>query len=69
MGGAAYSIGALFLIADAPTAIRGVVGPHELWHVAVLAGLTLHWLFVINCIEKAITEQSVDSDTAINCND
>jgi hypothetical protein len=26
--------------------IPGVVGAHELWHVAVLVGLSLHWRFI-----------------------
>ena len=29
-----------------PVLIPGVVGPHELWHVAVLVALSLHWRFV-----------------------
>ncbi len=46
MGGAAYTIGAVLLVADWPVVIQGVVGPHELWHLAVLGGLFWHWRFV-----------------------
>lgn len=45
-GGVAYSIGVVILESAWPVVIPGVVGPHELWHVAVLIGLGLHWKFV-----------------------
>ena len=45
-GGVAYTLGAIILGLHWPTLIPGIVGPHELWHVAVIAGLGLHWRFV-----------------------
>ena len=45
-GGLAYTIGALILGLNWPTLIPGAIGAHELWHVAVLAGLALHWRFI-----------------------
>ncbi len=45
-GGLAYTMGVVFLGLNRPTLIPGVVGPHELWHIAVIAGLSLHWKFV-----------------------
>lgn len=45
-GGVAYSIGAILLGLEWPTIVPGVLGPHELWHVAVLVALTLHWTFL-----------------------
>ena len=45
-GGIAYSVGAVFDFARAPILITGVVGPHELFHVAVLVGLVLHWRWI-----------------------
>ncbi len=45
-GGVAYSLGAVVLLLNWPVLIPGVVGAHELWHVAVLVGLALHWRFV-----------------------
>lgn len=44
--GLAYTIGAIILMFHFPTLVRGVIGPHELWHIAVLSGLGLHWQFV-----------------------
>ena len=29
-----------------PTLVTGIMGPHELWHLAVLSGLSMHWRFV-----------------------
>ena len=45
-GGLAYTTGAILLAINAPTLIPGVFGPHELWHIAVIAGLTFHWMFL-----------------------
>ena len=45
-GGVAYSVGAILNGLRWPTLIPGVFGPHELWHVAVLTGLSLHWRFI-----------------------
>ncbi len=47
-GGLAYSIGALIIIFHQPVLVPGIVGPHELWHVAVLVGLGMHWSFVFS---------------------
>jgi len=46
LGGVAYSLGALLLALDGPTLVPGHVGAHELWHVAVLVGMGLHWAFL-----------------------
>lgn len=45
-GGLAYTVGAIILLAHWPVLIPGVIGPHEVWHVAVLTGLGFHWRFV-----------------------
>jgi channel protein (hemolysin III family) len=45
-GGVAYTLGVVLLGLKWPTLIPGVIGGHELWHVAVLVGLGLHWKFV-----------------------
>ena len=49
-GGAAYSVGAILLAIGWPTIIPGVVGPHEVWHIAVLVAMGL---------EKALVDGSV----------
>jgi channel protein (hemolysin III family) len=45
-GGTAYTLGAILEPLQWPTLIPGVFGPHELWHVAVLLGVGLHWKFI-----------------------
>lgn len=45
-GGIAYSLGAVVLELKRPPLIPGVIGAHELWHGAVLAGISFHWQFV-----------------------
>jgi channel protein (hemolysin III family) len=50
-GGVAYTLGALIVGLNWPVVVPGIVGPHELWHVAVLIGLSLHWKFVLQLAE------------------
>lgn len=45
-GGVAYTVGACIEFAHQPVVIPGVVGPHELFHVAVLVGMGLFWCYV-----------------------
>lgn len=45
-GGVAYTFGVIILGLKWPTLIPGVIGAHEIWHLAVLVGLGLHWKFV-----------------------
>lgn len=45
-GGLAYSIGAILEFRAWPTLIPGAVHPHELFHLAVLIGVFLHWSFI-----------------------
>jgi channel protein (hemolysin III family) len=42
-GGLAYSIGGLASVIEAPILIPGVLGHHELFHLAVLGGVFMHW--------------------------
>jgi len=46
-GGLAYSVGAILLGLKWPTLIPGYFGPHELWHIAVITGISLHWRFIV----------------------
>jgi channel protein (hemolysin III family) len=46
IGGLAYTVGAILEFVEQPLLIRGVLGPHELFHIAVLIGLGFHWKFV-----------------------
>ncbi len=46
LGGLAYTAGAALDWAEPSAIIPGVVRGHEIFHIAVLIGLALHWLFV-----------------------
>lgn len=46
LGGLAYSAGALCELTGEPVLVRGVVGSHEVFHVAVLVGLGCMWMFI-----------------------
>ena len=46
LGGAVYSGGALLDLARVPTLLPGVIGPHEVFHLAVIGGVFLHWRYV-----------------------
>jgi channel protein (hemolysin III family) len=45
-GALAYTGGALVDFLGWPVLVAGVVGPHELFHLAVLAGISFHWAFI-----------------------
>ena len=46
LGGLAYTAGGIVDGLNAPVLAAGVFGSHELFHVFVLLGLSLHWWFV-----------------------
>lgn len=46
LSGLTYTLGAGILVSNQPLLVKGMVGPHELWHVAVLCALGLYWRFV-----------------------
>ena len=45
-GAIAYTLGATLEFVRFPILISGVIGPHELFHVLVLVGISFHWLFI-----------------------
>jgi channel protein (hemolysin III family) len=50
--GIAYTAGALLEAFGQPVVVRGWIGPHEVFHGAVIAGVTLHWLFIRTLLVK-----------------
>ncbi|MDY6978407.1 MAG: hemolysin III family protein [Pseudomonadota bacterium] len=46
LGALAYTIGAVFEYLRTPVLIEGVIGPHELFHIFVLLGISFHFAFV-----------------------
>jgi channel protein (hemolysin III family) len=51
-GALAYTVGALADFLNWPVLVAGVVGPHELFHLAVLAGISLHWAFILGIADN-----------------
>jgi channel protein (hemolysin III family) len=49
-GGIAYSVGAVLDFTRWPVLVPGVVGPHEVFHLAVLVGISCHWYFVARLV-------------------
>jgi channel protein (hemolysin III family) len=45
-GALAYTLGAVAEFVGWPVLVAGVVGPHEIFHMAVLAGISFHWAFI-----------------------
>lgn len=55
-GGIVYTIGAIIELANMRPLIAGVFRAHEIFHVAVLGGLGLHWRFVSTIATTHIVE-------------
>jgi channel protein (hemolysin III family) len=51
-GGIAYTLGGAIEFLRHPVLIEGVVGPHELFHLAVLTGLGFHFRFAFSFAGK-----------------
>ena len=56
LGAFAYTLGAIIDFLRAPVLVSGVIGPHELFHVAVLAGIGFHWKFVSSFVHRAVAQ-------------
>jgi len=50
-GALAYTVGASLEFLRLPIVIPGIIGPHELFHIAVIAGIAWHWQFVKNLLK------------------
>jgi len=49
-GGLVYSFGACLEYTGRPVLIQGVIGSHELFHIAVIIGISLHWKFLYDTL-------------------
>jgi hemolysin III len=50
LGGVFYSVGALLNLAHWPTLLPGAFGPHEVFHLFVLAGSAAHFRFMLEVV-------------------
>ncbi|MDH5407382.1 MAG: hemolysin III family protein [Gammaproteobacteria bacterium] len=53
-GAVAYTAGAVLEFMRFPELIPGIIGPHELFHIAVLFGIGYHFAFVYRCTRTAV---------------
>jgi channel protein (hemolysin III family) len=51
-GGIAYTVGGIIDRLSWPVILSGVIQWHEVFHVAVLVGLGLHWAFVYSIADR-----------------
>lgn len=56
-GAVAYTTGAVFEFLRTPVLIDGVIGPHEIFHIAVLIGVSFHFAFVAQIASGLPTEE------------
>jgi channel protein (hemolysin III family) len=63
-GALAYTFGALADFANWPVLVPGVVGPHEVFHLAVVAGISFHWAF-IRGIASGSRAEALDAEIAV----
>ncbi|MCP3920238.1 MAG: DNA-binding protein [bacterium] len=66
VGGVIYSIGAILMVVEWPVLVPGVVGPHEVWHVAVLVALSLHWRFIYTHANRSLDGPILSTDGAVD---
>ena len=63
-GGIAYTIGGLLETLHWPIVIPGAVQWHEMFHVAVLIGLSCHWAFAYTIADGHIAQEGLSSPHA-----
>lgn len=56
LGGLVYSVGALLDLARVPVLVPALVGPHEVFHLAVMTGAFIHWRYV----QQLATTHAID---------
>jgi hemolysin III len=62
IAGLSYTIGAIVLVLHRPVLIPGVIGAHEIWHVAVLMGIAFQWYFVSQFADGHVLAINGDED-------
>jgi channel protein (hemolysin III family) len=66
--GVAYSTGAILEAAGHPVLIHRWVGPHEVFHGAVIVGVALHWAFIRRLLMRHTPTSSSLATTATPLN-
>ena len=63
-GALAYTLGAVAEFVGWPVLVAGVVGPHEIFHLAVVAGISFHWAF-IRGVASVGRAEALDAQVAV----
>jgi channel protein (hemolysin III family) len=53
LGGIFYTVGAIIEYHQKLTIVPGVIGPHEILHIAVLLGIGFQWWFIVRSLDQA----------------
>jgi channel protein (hemolysin III family) len=61
-GALAYTGGAITEFLRWPVLLPGILGPHEIFHLAVLAGISFHWRFILGCASAARAVSAVSGE-------
>jgi channel protein (hemolysin III family) len=52
IGGICYTVGAIIEYQHKLIILNGILGPHEILHIAVLAGIGFQWWFIIKALDR-----------------
>lgn len=52
LGGIFYTVGAIIEYHQKLTIIPGIIGPHEILHIAVLLGIGFQWWFIVKALDQ-----------------
>jgi channel protein (hemolysin III family) len=52
LGGIFYTVGAIIEYHQKLTIVPGIIGPHEILHIAVLLGIGFQWWFITKALEQ-----------------
>lgn len=52
IGGICYTVGAIIEYRQQLIILTGIIGPHEILHIAVPAGIGFQWWFIIKAIDR-----------------
>jgi len=56
IGGICYTIGAIIEYQHSLIIMTGILGPHEILHISVLAGIGFQWWFIIKAMDRFPSE-------------
>lgn len=63
-GAIAYTVGAALDFIGHPVLISHVVGPHEIFHIAVIVGISMHWKFLVQIVEPELGKEAVSGPSS-----